>query len=199
MGGLWRRVAASFLDGIVTAILTYALLIPLMLLFGLSLSSLAQNELAGAGASVSFMLLYYGISLGLPALYFAWMHSSGTQASLGKMAVGVKVVRTSGEPVGFWRALLRYVAYFLFVLMTCGIGVLISGLMVAFTERKQALHDMLCDTLVVDKWAFTDRPEWQERGLGTVTVVILVLFGLFIAGALAVGLAMLGLISSMKG
>ena len=176
MGGLWRRVAASFLDGIVTAILTYALLIPLMLLFGLSLSS-----------------------LGLPALYFAWMHSSGTQASLGKMAVGVKVVRTSGEPVGFWRALLRYVAYFLFVLMTCGIGVLISGLMVAFTERKQALHDMLCDTLVVDKWAFTDRPEWQERGLGTVTVVILVLFGLFIAGALAVGLAMLGLISSMKG
>ena len=199
MGGLWRRVAASFLDGIVTAILTYALLIPLMLLFGLSLSSLAQNELAGAGASVSFMLLYYGISLGLPALYFAWMHSSGTQASLGKMAVGVKVVRTSGEPVGFWRALLRYVAYFLFVLMTCGIGVLISGLMVAFTERKQALHDMLCDTLVVDKWAFTDRPEWQERGLGTVTVVILVLFGLFIAGALAVGLAMVGLISSMKG
>ena len=90
-------------------------------------------------------------------------------------------------------------AYFLFVLMTCGIGVLISGLMVAFTERKQALHDMLCDTLVVDKWAFTDRPEWQERGLGTVTVVILVLFGLFIAGALAVGLAMVGLISSMKG
>ena len=66
-------------------------------------------------------------------------------------------------------------------------------------RSQQALHDMLCDTLVVDKWAFTDRPEWQERGLGTVTVVILVLFGLFIAGALAVGLAMVGLISSMKG
>ena len=99
---------ASFLDGIVTAILTYALLIPLMLLFGLSLSSLAQNELAGAGASVSFMLLYYGISLGLPALYFAWMHSCPTQASLGKMAVGARVVRGNGDPVGFGRALLRY-------------------------------------------------------------------------------------------
>jgi uncharacterized RDD family membrane protein YckC len=198
MGGLWRRVAASFLDGIVTAILTYALLIPLMLVFGISLSSLAENELAGAGASVTFLLFNYGISLGVPALYFAWMHSSGTQASLGKMAVGVKVVRTSGEPIGFWRALLRYLAYFLFVLMTCGIGILISGLMVAFTERKQALHDMICDTLVVDRWAYTDRPEWQERGLGTVTIVILVLFGLVMAAGLVMAVAMVGLLSSMK-
>lgn len=198
MGGLWRRVAASFLDGIVTAILTYALLIPLMLLFGISLSSLAENELAGAGASVGFMLANYGISFGVPALYFAWMHSSGTQASLGKMAVGVKVVRTSGEPIGFWRALLRYLAYFLFVLMTCGIGILVSGLMVAFTERKQALHDMICDTLVVDRWAYTDRPEWQERGLGTVTIVILVLFGLAMAAGLVMAVAMVGLLSSMK-
>ena len=197
MGGLWRRVAASFLDGIVTAILTYALLIPLMLLFGLSLSSLAQNELAGAGASVSFMLLYYGISLGLPALYFAWMHSSGTQASLGKMAVGAKVVRGNGDPVGFGRAFLRYLAYLLFVVLTCGIGILISGLMVAFTERKQAPHDMLCDTLVVDKWAFTDHHEWQQQGLGTVTVVVLVLFGLFMLALLVLGLALAGMIASM--
>ena len=197
MGGLWRRVAASFLDGIVTAILTYALLIPLMLLFGLSLSSLAQNELAGAGASVSFMLLYYGISLGLPALYFAWMHSSSSQASLGKMAVGARVVRGDGSPIGFGRAFLRYLAYVLFVVLTCGIGVLVSGLMVAFTERKQAPHDMVCDTLVVDKWAFTDHPERQQQGLGTVTVVVLVLFGLFLLGILALGLAMVAMIGSM--
>ena len=115
------------------------------------------------------------------------------------MVGGARVVRGNGDPVGFGRALLRYLAFIVFAVLTCGLGVLVSGLMVAFTERKQAPHDMLCDTLVVDKCAFTARPEWQERGLGTVTVVILVLFGLFIAGALAVGLAMLGLISSMKG
>lgn len=198
MAGLWRRFAASVIDGVVTGVASYALLIPLTLVLGVSLSSLAGNELAGAGASMSFMLFYYGISLGLPTLYFAWMHSSRTQASLGKMAVGAKVVRTNGEPVGFWRALLRYLAYLVFTVLTCGLGVLISGLMVAFTERKQALHDMLCDTLVVDRWAYTDHPEWQQRGLGTVTVVVLVLFGLLLVASIAVVVLMIGVLSSMK-
>ena len=198
MAGLWRRFAASFIDGLATGAISYALLIPLMLVFGVSLSSLAENELVGTGASAAFVLVYYGIMLGVPALYFAWMHSSGTQASLGKMAVGVKLVRGNGEPVSFGRALLRYLAYMLFTLLTCGLGALISGLMVAFTERKQALHDMLCDTLVVDKWAFTDRPEWQERGLGTVTVVVLVLFGLVLAAGVVMAVAMVGLLSTMK-
>ena len=57
---------------------------------------------------------------------------------------------------------------------------------------------MLCDTLVVDRWAFTDRPEWQERGLGTVTVVVLVLFGLLLAVAAVMAVAMVGVLSSMK-
>ncbi|WP_372017838.1 RDD family protein [Pseudoxanthomonas sp. 10H] len=196
MAGLWRRVAASVIDGLVTGVLGYAVLIPLTLGFGVSLSSLAENELAGAGASVTFLVLYYGISIGLPMLYFSWMHSSRTQASLGKMAVGIKVVRTAGDPIGFGRALLRYLAYFLFTVVTCGLGVLISGLMVALTERKQALHDMVCDTLVVDKWAYTDHPEWQERGLGTVTVVVLVLFGLMLAAVLVMAVAMVGLLSA---
>ena len=108
-----------------------------------------------------------------------------------------RVVRGDGSPIGFGRAFLRYLAYFLFVVLTCGIGVLVSGLMVAFTERKQAPHDMVCDTLVVDKWAFTDHPERQQQGLGTVTVVVLVLFGLFLLGILALGLAMVAMIGSM--
>ena len=44
--GLWRRFAASCIDGVVTGIVSYALLIPLMLAFGVSLSSLAGSELA---------------------------------------------------------------------------------------------------------------------------------------------------------
>lgn len=195
--GLWRRFAASCIDGLVTGVVGYALLIPLMLAYGVSMSSFAQAELAGSGMNLGFMLFYYAISFGVPALYFAWMHSSSSQASLGKMAVGARVVRGDGSPIGFGRAFLRYLAYFLFVVLTCGIGVLVSGLMVAFTERKQAPHDMVCDTLVVDKWAFTDHPERQQQGLGTVTVVVLVLFGLFLLGILALGLAMVAMIGSM--
>ncbi|HEY5972882.1 MAG TPA: RDD family protein [Pseudoxanthomonas sp.] len=199
--GLWKRLAASFLDGFVTAVLTYAVLIPMMLLMGLSASQLASNETSpfAGGMSIAMALLIYPISFGIPAIYFAWMHASSRQASLGKMAVDAKVVRSDGSRIGFWRGILRYLAYFLFALVTCGLGVLISGLMVAFTERKQALHDMLCDTLVVDKWAFTAHPEWQKRELGTVTVVILALFGILILGTIAFMAVVIGMSASAAG
>jgi hypothetical protein len=59
--------------------------------------------------------------------------------------------------------------------------------MAGFTERKRALHDMMCDTLVVDKWAFTSHPEWQRKELGAVTITILVLGGLLlVVGVLAI-------------
>ena len=45
---------------------------------------------------------------------------------------------------------------------------------------------MMCDTLVVDKWAYTDHPEWQRDELGTVAKVILGL-----CAVVLVGLAML--------
>jgi uncharacterized RDD family membrane protein YckC len=186
--GFLKRVAASFLDGIATGVLTYAVLIPMMLLMGISASQMAStgdaNPFAG-GASMALALMTYPISFGIPALYFAWMHSSAKQASLGKMAVEAKVVRTDGHRVGFWRAFLRYLVYFLFTLLTCGVGLVVSAFMVGLTDKKQALHDMVCDTVVVDKWAYTAHPEWQKRELGTVTIVILVLFGLITLGFIA--------------
>ncbi|MBD9480221.1 RDD family protein [Pseudoxanthomonas sp. PXM02] len=184
--GLWKRFAASFLDGIVTTIISYALMIPLMLI-GVSIMGVggSDNPFA-AGAGIASMLAIYPILFLAPCVYFGWMQSSSLQASLGKLAVGIKVVRTDGQRTGFWRGFLRSLAYLVFSMITCGLGVLISGLMVAFTERKQAPHDMLCDTLVVDKWAFTSFPERQRDELGVVTIVILVLAGLAILGTLAI-------------
>ncbi len=185
--GLWKRFAASFIDSFVTTAASYALLIPFGLIFGLGASGMmnSSSDPFAGGASIAFIGLMYLIMLVLPAVYFGWMHASSHQASLGKMAVGIKVVRGDGQAIGFWRGFLRYIAYFLFTLLTCGLGVIISGLMAALTVRKQALHDMICDTLVVDKYAFTDHPEWQREELGTVTIVILVLAGLAILGIVA--------------
>ncbi len=196
--GLWKRFAASVIDSFVTSILTYALLIPLMLLSFGSMGAMGadgDNPFA-AGAGVAVMLLVYPIMFAVPSAYFGWMQSSSLQASLGKMAIGIKVVRGDGTRVSFWRAFLRSLFYVVFGTVTCGLGILVSGLMAALTERKQALHDMVCDTLVVDKHAFTEHPEWQREELGTVTIVILVLFALLFVGMIAayaiMGAMMLG-------
>ena len=195
--GLWRRFAASIIDSVITSVLSYIVLIPLALVMGIGMSEIAGIDSSGPG--VIFMLAQYGLGLLIPAAYFGWMHSSSSMASLGKMAVGIKVCRPDGEGISFLRAIGRYFAYTLFAVFTCGLGVLISGLMVAFSQKKQALHDMICDTIVVDRWAFTDQPELQKDGLDTVTIVVLALFGLLLIGGIVLAVAAGTALASMAG
>ena len=179
-------MAASFIDSFITTALSYIVQIPLMMIFGVSMVGMAGgDDPFASGAGIAMIGLIYVVSIGIPLLYFSWMHSSTHQASLGKMAVGIKVVRSNGERISFWRAFGRYWA-----MIPSALILLIGYLMAGFTERKQALHDMICDTLVVDKHAYTDHPEWQREELGTVTIVILALAGLAIV-------AMIGLIAAM--
>ena len=193
--GLWRRFAASIIDSLITSIASYIVLIPLALVLGIGMGEILGSE--SSAGSIVFMLAQYALGIGIPAAYFGWMHSSSSMASLGKMAVGIKVCRTDGQAMSFARAIGRYFAYTLFALFTCGLGVLISGLMVAFSQRKQALHDMICDTIVVDRWAFTDQPELQKEGLDTITIVVLALFGLLLIGGIVLAIVAGAAIASL--
>ena len=192
--GFWKRFAAMVIDGLVTAAASWAIQIPLFILAGIG----AGSQLMSLGSSLGVVLLSYTITLLVPLFYFAWMHSSAAQASLGKMAVGIKVTRGSGERISFWRAFGRYAAYALTVILSLGLGGLVSALTTGLTERKQALHDMMCDTLVVDKWAFTDRPDLQRRELGVVTWIILVL-GLGLLALMLVAVVAAVAIPAMSG
>lgn len=77
-------------------------------------------------------------------LYHALMESSAKQATLGRMALGIRVTDLNGNRIGFGRATGRYFAKILSALIL-GIGFL----MAAFTAKKQALHDIPAGTLVV--------------------------------------------------
>ncbi len=80
----------------------------------------------------------------IQTLYFAGMESSEKQATLGKMALGIKVVNTDGGRLSFMSAVLRsigkYISGFIFF-----IGYIMAG----FTRKSQALHDMIAGTVVV--------------------------------------------------
>jgi uncharacterized RDD family membrane protein YckC len=79
-------------------------------------------------------------------LYFALMESSTWQATLGKKALGLEVTDLEGKRIGFGRASGRFFGKILSVLILW-IGFIMAG----FTEKKQALHDMLAGTLVIRK------------------------------------------------
>jgi serine/threonine protein kinase len=79
-------------------------------------------------------------------LYYATMESSRKQATVGKIVLGIKVTGISGQRISFGRASGRFVGKILssFILM-------IGFLMPIFTQKKQALHDMIAECLVVSK------------------------------------------------
>jgi len=127
--GFWRRFVAWFLDGLLLSVVT----LPFTLQFGGDAA--AEAARASAAGTISTVVGW---------LYHALMESSAKQATVGKMALGIIVTDLEGRRIGFGRATGRYFAKILSALIL-GIGFL----MAAFTERKQALHDMVASTLVV--------------------------------------------------
>ena len=151
--GFWKRVVAYILDYIVLVIPN--LLISKMLGADAAQSALMQSAQSASGDPSALMSAYsafYGAML--PAmlmqiviawLYFALCESSSWQATLGKLAMGIRVVDLKGNRISFLRATGRYFAKMLSGMILC-----IGYLMVAFTERKQGLHDMIAGTLVLN-------------------------------------------------
>jgi uncharacterized RDD family membrane protein YckC len=77
-------------------------------------------------------------------IYYASMESSSWQATLGKKILGLKVTDLAGNRISFARASGRFFGKILSG-MILGIGFLMAG----FTQRKQALHDILAGCLVL--------------------------------------------------
>ena len=176
--GFWRRTAAFFIDAFIIVIVYYAIVIAATLALGLGgLAALENVDSLESGAIGGFIALIYLAYPIVSGLYFVGMESSGTQATLGKMAVGIKVTDGDGRRLGKARALGRWASHLL-----CYITLYIGYIMAAFTDRKRGLHDMVASTLVVDRWAFTQEPGRQQKGLGAVTVIVLALVALLYIG-----------------
>ena len=137
--GFWIRVGAYIIDGILLWIVQ--MLIGLVMGMGIAgAAGLGADETALTGASLTLTL----ISSVIGVAYFVILESSTWQATLGKKAVGIIVVDEQGNRISWLRALGRYFAKILSAII-----LLIGFIMVAFTEKKQGLHDIICSTLVV--------------------------------------------------
>lgn len=159
--GFVRRWAAFFLDSLILGI-------PIAILAMVLGMAMTGSDLLTSSQSGTFQAVYYLMMFLAKPLYYAGMESSASQATLGKMALGIKVTDESGHRLSFGHALGRW-----FAAALSYITLYIGFLMAAFTDRKRALHDMVASTLVVDKWAYTEFPDRQKRGLSGCLVVFL--------------------------
>ena len=104
--------------------------------------------LSVATGSVVAATLGMGVTLGFlaPWLYEAFMMSSEWQATVGKRFMSIIVTDMDGKRLSFARATGRHFAKYISVFLL-GIGFIIA----AFTAKRQALHDMIAETLVVKR------------------------------------------------
>ena len=165
--GFWRRFAAAWLDFILVYIAMLVVAIPLVFL-GDAFAALAQ---------IAMVVVFW--------LYFALQHSSARQATLGKRAFGIKVTDGSGERISFLRATGRYFATWVsYILLAIGY------LMAAFTGKKQALHDMMANTVVVRSDATA---EAVQSGGGTMKLTV----GVWLVVLLIGPIPMIGILAAI--
>jgi uncharacterized RDD family membrane protein YckC len=127
------------------------LFVPLLFLTGLAANvegiaqSHGQPNPALIGGLVALVMVFVIISILIQWLYHAYLESGEKQATWGKQVMGLYVTDLTGNRITFGRASGRFFAKIVSGMIPLGIGYIMAG----FTERKQALHDMIASCLVL--------------------------------------------------
>ena len=145
--GFWIRVLAYILDRIVVGIVATPLYLVLALPTILRILREAEPDREPspelilsmiAGVSTFVIIVFVGYWL-----YEALLTSSTWQGTIGKKVLRLKVTDEFGNRIGFGRSTGRFFAKILSSLILW-----IGFIMIAFTDRKRGLHDIIAGTLV---------------------------------------------------
>jgi uncharacterized RDD family membrane protein YckC len=153
-GGFWIRFGARFIDGLIFTVpilIFAALFIPNVIRAQRQAGSAAgaPNPFAIFGGFITFFVVFFFLG-GLYEILMLKYRS----ATLGKMACGLKVIRSDGGALSWGVCFGRF---FMWNVVTSGIPylnsvlMLVSSIMLGVDDEKRALHDRVCDTRVTYK------------------------------------------------
>src|SRR5579864_6952135 len=152
-GGFWIRFGARFIDGLIFMVPTLifaAVLIPNLIRTRGQVPS-APNPAFAAFGFITFFLVFFLVGGCYEILMLKYR-----SATLGKMACGLKVIRSDGRSLSWGVCFGRF---FMWNVVTSGIPyintvlMLVSSIMLGVDDEKRALHDRVCDTRVIYKQA----------------------------------------------
>ena len=143
-GGFWIRLVAVIIDGIIVTIPIFVIAFLSGVFLGIgavATGNTSDQSISNASGGVSAVVYVIGLLIGFGYFVYFWGIGGTPAMRLLKLRV---VDATSGTPIGFGRAILRYVGYILSVLV-CYIGLIWA----AFDGRKQGWHDKIAGTVVL--------------------------------------------------
>ena len=136
--GFWIRFAAKLIDGVIIWVVQMAA----MLVFG---PMLGLNFFSSEPPTNFSFLFLYPFLFAASIFYSVWFVGK-YGATPGKMALGLKIISSSGDSISYVKALARF-----FAEMVSAIICYVGYIMAAFDEQKKSLHDQICDTRVIRK------------------------------------------------
>ncbi|MUG96832.1 RDD family protein [Scytonema sp. UIC 10036] len=135
--GFFTRFVGLFFDWFYAGILNVSTIYLVGLIVNFDIMA-DDSEMSVVIVSVIGTIVYW--------LWYALWESSAKQATPGKMIVGIMITDLNSNRISFARATGRFFGKIISA-FSLGIGFLIA----VFTEKKQALHDIMAGTLVVKK------------------------------------------------
>lgn len=157
--GFWKRLGAFLIDQIILGIAHLVVIIPFWGFFIWDFLNLDEPDKSPQFVSIQaenfneleltglfyFAIAFMIISLIIDWLYYALLESSAKQATVGKMVFSIKVTDSEGKRISFARASGRHFAKIL-----SGMFLMIGYIMAGFTSKKQTLHDIISDCVVIN-------------------------------------------------
>jgi uncharacterized RDD family membrane protein YckC len=138
--GFWLRAAAYLLDTIFIS-----LVLAMAASFHPSAFIIFPDPSATSPLALPQMTrLAIGLAIPIVWFYYAFFESSSWQATPGKRILRLYVTDMNGRPITFARATMRH-----FAKVISGLTFLVGYFLAGFTEKKQALHDLLASCLVL--------------------------------------------------
>jgi len=136
--GFWKRLAAWVIDSLI-------LILPDITLSFVLFNMVNANKIDRIDPE-TFKGAYYISSIIIGWIYFTTMEASRYQGTLGKLLIRIKVTDLNGNKITFLDANGR-----LFGKIISGFIFGIGFIMIAFTPKKQGLHDRMMDCLVLNR------------------------------------------------
>lgn len=134
-GGVFARAAALIVDAIILIPIQAIVVAIIGAFMGVPQTEAAMNTFSLV-INVAIIIVVW--------LYYALQESGSRGATFGKRALGLAVTDLNGDGITFWRATARHFSKIVSGLI-CGIGYLFPF----FTQRKQALHDIIAGCMII--------------------------------------------------
>ena len=146
--GFWIRFVAFVIDLIILGVVGLIVGLPIRMLLGVSTFTAVQSQdpnaiLAMLPALMGAIGLSMLINVVIGVAYDAYFVSQ-KGATIGKLALGMQIIRLDGSRLSVGQAIGRY-----FGKVLSGIILYIGFIMIGFDSEKRGLHDRICNTLVI--------------------------------------------------